>query len=68
MKDSPIINKPHTAVKFLKVSELANRWGLSLAATYRCLDRDIPVLRIGGSLRVPLDKVEAFERAQLGAA
>jgi excisionase family DNA binding protein len=53
--------------RYLKVAELARRWAISHAQAYRVLDRgDLPSLRIGGALRVPLDAVETFEKRQLG--
>jgi hypothetical protein len=53
---------------FLSVRDLASRWALSIPAAYRAAGRDVPILRIGGAVRIPLQAVENFEKAQLGVA
>jgi excisionase family DNA binding protein len=52
--------------RFLSVRQLAKRWQISMAHGYRMAGTEIPALRIGGAVRIPLDAVEAFERKQLG--
>jgi hypothetical protein len=52
--------------RFLTIRDLALRWAISSAHAYRMAGSDLPVLRIGGAVRIPLDAVEAFERKQLG--
>lgn len=52
--------------RFLTAPELATRWSISPAAAYRLVGTLLPALRVGGSVRVPRDAVESYERKQLG--
>jgi hypothetical protein len=65
MKASKSIAEKSVGVKFLKARDLSERWGLSLAATYKTFGRQIPVIKIGGAVRVPIAAVETFEQEQL---
>ncbi len=56
--------------RFLTVGALTRRWNLSQASVYRMVDGGaIASIRLGasgGSVRIPIDAVEQFERKQLG--
>lgn len=55
--------------RYLTVSQLAQRWSISLAHGYRFLERgELPSMRVGCALRVPLAAVEAYERRSSDAA
>jgi excisionase family DNA binding protein len=48
---------------YITVPELAKRWAISLAHAYRVVERhELPSMRIGHSIRVPLAAVEEHER------
>jgi predicted DNA-binding transcriptional regulator AlpA len=55
---------------FLTVEQLAVRWNLSRAQTYRTIKTNgFPApLRFGTTLRYPLERVMAWENAQMGQA
>jgi excisionase family DNA binding protein len=48
---------------FITVPQLAQRWAISLAHAYRVVERhELPSMRIGHSIRIPLQAVEEHER------
>jgi hypothetical protein len=51
---------------FMTVPQLARRWAISPAAAYRAAGSVVPVLKVGASIRVPIEAVEKYEKAQLG--
>jgi excisionase family DNA binding protein len=54
---------------YMTVKKLSQRWSISLPHAYKMIDRgEIPSLRVGCAVRVPIDAVEKFERNQLGSA
>ncbi len=57
-------SKPRT-MRVLTVAQLRDRWGISNSTAYD-LQRILPTLKIGASIRYPLDAIERFERSQLG--
>jgi hypothetical protein len=54
--------------KYISPKQLAQRWSLSPAATYRLLGTVLPTLKIGCSLRIPMIAVEQYEAAQTARA
>jgi excisionase family DNA binding protein len=57
------------ARRFISVPELARRWGVSLAHAYRLVERgELPVMRCGAALRIPITAVEAHERGNVTPA
>jgi excisionase family DNA binding protein len=62
-------NREKEAKRYLTVSQLSERWSISLAHGYRLLERsELPSLRIGAAVRVPLQAVEEYERRSADAA
>jgi excisionase family DNA binding protein len=55
--------------KFLTVRQLAKRWSISEAHAYRTIERgELPSMRVGQAIRVPLAAVESHERQGAPAA
>lgn len=55
--------------RYLTVPELAKRWAISLAHAYRAVERgELPAMRVGQAIRVPIDAVERHERRSSDAA
>lgn len=62
-------NRDTEEKRFLTVGQLAQRWAISLAHAYRILSRgQLSSMRIGHSVRVPLEAVEKHERRSADAA
>jgi hypothetical protein len=56
------------SAKFISAKQLAERWALSPAATYKLLGSALRCMRVGGCVRVLLSDVEKFEADHLGFA
>ncbi len=55
--------REHLGKTYVDAHYLSARWGISLAASYRIMERDLACLRAGDrSVRVDLDEVERYER------
>jgi excisionase family DNA binding protein len=55
--------------RYLTVPQLAQRWSVSLAHAYRVVDRgELPSMRVGQAIRIPIEAVEKHERTSANAA
>ena len=52
---------PTSVRRYISAKTLAARWDISLGEAYK-MQNVLPALRVGRTLRYPLEAVEAFER------
>lgn len=62
-------NREKEPKRYISAPQLAQRWSISRAHAYRMVERgELPGMRIGCAVRIPLEAVEAFERRSNDAA